>query len=455
MSESERNRTIIVGLVFLGRKRPGFDPEWGALMEQKVRALAEQSGFDIWEPSEKVVDDPSLRIALTDAKRADVDAVVALQTTMADARMATTFAQLWTDPVLLWATPENPEGDLVSSCSLVGLHAWASILRHLDRPFEILYGDIDDANMLSQFQSALRLALTLRQLRAARVGLIGGQAPGFIAMAVEPLAAQRRLGPQVQPFTLTDFAAAVEAVGEDAVAEDVARVKAMPLPHKDTADDDLPVSSRLYLALRGYFEQEGFDALASRCWPEMPNEFGQWPYLAMARLADEGFAIACEGDVDGALTALIGESLGLGRAYLTDWLEHGPHGITLWHGGAAPMSLCCQPGGPGAPQIARHFNNKKPAVVDATIRAGMPATICRLWHRAGDYYLTSCDAETLQPQRHLLGTNSLAQPIGRDPHEWFADLCHQGMPHHVTLFEGHHTDLLRQFARTAGMRFIS
>ena len=55
---------------------------------------------------------------------------------------------------------------------------------------------------------------------------------------------------------------------------------------------------------------------------EMPNAFGQWPYLGIARLADEGRAVACEGDADGALSAWIGESLGLGRANLTDWLEH-------------------------------------------------------------------------------------------------------------------------------------
>ena len=40
--------------------------------------------------------------------------------------------------------------------------------------------------------------------------------------------------------------------------------------------------------MRHFLDEENLDALGVRCWPEMPNTFGQWPYLGMARLADEG-----------------------------------------------------------------------------------------------------------------------------------------------------------------------
>ena len=207
------------------------------------------------------------------------------------------------------------------------------------------------------------------------------------------------------------------------------------------------MASRLYLAMRRCMVDENVDALSVRCWPEMPNTFGQWPYLGMARLADAGCAIACEGDVDGALSAWIGESLGMGRCYLSDWLEHDEETVTLWHGGAAPMSLSPSPGQPGAPRIARHFNNKKPAVLEATIREGMPITIFRLWRCQGAYQLAACAAQTVKPRRHLMGTNALARLIDRHPEEWFDELCYQGMPHHVAVFPGHHVALLRRLAR--------
>src|SRR5207237_805066 len=145
-----------------------------------------------------------------------------------------------------------------------------------------------------------------------------------------------------------------------------------------------------------FMDNENLDALAIRCWPEMASTFGQWPYLGIARLAEEGRAVTCEGDADGALSAWIAESLGLGRCYLSDWLEHDKETITLWHVGAAPVSLCEPVGQPGGPAIAHHFNIKKPAVIEATIRANIPITIFRFWRLYGKYFLTAREGQTIK-----------------------------------------------------------
>ncbi len=455
MNDSSRSHPLTLGLVFLGRKRPGFDPEWGAAMADRVRAAVRKTAFGIFEPPGKVVDDPSLCAALTACEHAGVDAIVALQTTMADARLTQTFTQLWQHPILLWATPEKPEGDMISSCSLVGAHCWASILRQMNHPFEVVYGDPDEEGTLTQLSETVRLAYAARRLRSARVGIIGGQAPGYFAMAADPLAVKQALGAQVQLFSLVEFADLVNGLGDDDVAADVTQVKALGLPHKDTTEADLPMASRLYLAMRRYFTDEQCDALAVRDWPEMPNLFGQWPYVGLARLADEGRPVACEGDADGALTALLGECLGIGPCYLSDWLEHDEETITLWHGGILPFSLSPEPGQPGSPQVALHFNNRKPAVIESTLKPGMPVTLCRLWRVDGAYRLAACDAETVPPRRHLMGTNGLARLVDRDPREWFDTLCHEGMPHHVAVFRGHHAALLRRLARVIGVERVA
>ena len=228
----------------------------------------------------------------------------------------------------------------------------------------------------------------------------------------------------------------------------------MGLRHKDTNDGDLPMASRLYMAMRRFMDHESLDALTVREWPEMPNTFGQWPYFGIARLVDEGRSVACEGDADGALSAWIGESLGMGRAYLSDWLEHDDSTITLWHGGAAPMSLCPPTGEPGAPLIARHFNIKKPAVIEAALRVNMPVTVLRFWRCDGRYLLTARQGRTIKPRRDLMGTNALAQIADQNPREWFDQICHQGMPHHVVVFSGHHTEVLRRFARIMNIQFV-
>lgn len=428
--------------------------EWGRGQEQKVRNWLLKEKFDVVEPAEKAIDEATMRRAVATCAEQGAQVLVLLQSTMGDGRLAPTLAQLWPDPLVLWATPEKPDGDMISSCSLVGAHCWGSVLRQMGHPFEVVYGDPDAPETRQRFGEAVRMAATVRGLRSARLGLVGGQAPGYFAMGAEPFTIHRGLGAQVQTFSLIEFANAVNGLSEDAVAADVAKVKALGMPHKDTSDEDLPMASRLYLAMRSFLESESLDALTVRCWPEMANTFGQWPYLGIARLVDEGKAVACEGDADGALSAWIGESLGLGRCYLSDWLEHDRETITLWHGGAAPMGLCPPVGAPGGPRIARHFNIKKPAVVEATLREKMPVTVMRFWRCDGRYFLTAREGQTVKPKRHLMGTNALARLDKQDPREWFDELCHQGMPHHVAVFEGHSTGLLKRFARTLNIQFV-
>jgi len=442
-----------LGVIFLGRRRPGFDMDWGRRMEERVRGWLQQSGFPFCEPPEKAVDDSSLRRAMSAFQSQNVEVIVLLQTTMGDGRLCPTLAQLWPDPLVLWATPEKPDGDMISSCSLVGAHCWASVFRQLGHSFELVYGDPDNSFTLQRFCETIRLAATLRRLRMVRLGAIGGHAPGYFAMGADPFAIHRGLGAQVQTFSLIEFSNVLHELSAADVAEDVARFKEMGLPHKDTSDDDLPMASRLYLTMRHFLDTENLDALTIREWPEMPNTFGQWPYLGVARLTDEGRAVGIEGDADGALSAWMAENLGLGRCYLSDWLEHDQDTITLWHGGAAPLSLCEPVGEPGGPRVARHFNIKKPAVIEATIRAGMPVTVFRFWRLDGKYFLTAREGETLKPRRHLMATNALAR-MNAVPHEWFEDICHAGMPHHVAVVRGHHKALLRRMARVMGITFI-
>jgi len=453
MIPTNSNKGIKLGLLFLGRKRPGFDMEWGAGIEIKVREAVNQSNFEVFEPSKKAVDEVSLKEVVAECEDAGVEALVLLQTTMADGRMAPTLAQIWPYPPIFWATPEKPEGDMISSCSLVGAHLWASSFRQMGRSSDVVYGDPEESETLEKLDTSVRSVAVVRKLRHTRVGVIGGQAPGFDNMATDPFAMHQLLGVQLQTYSLIEFENVLKDLSEDAVSTDVETVKEMGLEFKGASEADLPMASRLYLAMRHFFDEENLDALGVRCWPEMPNTFGQWPYLGIARLADEGRAIACEGDADGAIGALIGETFGMGRCYLSDWLEHDEETITLWHVGAMPPSLSPPAGESGAPKIAKHFNVKKPTVLESELKVGIPLTLFRLWRCDGEYRLTACDAESVKA-RPLMCSNGRARLLNRKPNDWFEDMCRAGMPHHLNIFQGNHAAKLKRFAAIAGIRWF-
>ncbi|MFZ5831674.1 MAG: sugar isomerase, partial [Planctomycetota bacterium] len=232
---------------------------------------------------------------------------------------------------------------------------------------------------------------------------------------------------------------------------DVAEATALGLPFSDgVGPGDLAPNSRYYLAMRKLMADENLGALALRCWPELPNRFGHWPYLAMSRLAEEGGIVALEGDVYGALTCLVGQMLGLGAGYISDWLEHDRHSILLWHPGHAAPGMVEAP----QAQLGRHFNNNLPLVVNAPLRREHPLTLARIWACDGEVRIAVREARTVAPGRELSGVYGRVAIPDLDVHEWFCDLCQSGMPHHVTLLPGHHARLLDRAAQLLGLRVV-
>ena len=437
----------MLGLLVLRRQRPGFDPQWGRCMEDLSRAALKEMDWPPLEPQAGVIDDATLRAAIAQFTAAGCDTLIVLQPSMGDIRLVPTLAQQWNGGIVFWATPERPDGEKVSSCSLVGAHAAAALLRQLGRPFELVWGHPGEELTRQRLRQGVRVARTGTMLRRAKIGLIGEHAPGFIDMQADPATLSRQLGTHLHQIALQELIDRVRGISEEQLSRDIAAAQELGLSGDAVAHESLAIDSRYYLAMRGMMEDQNLDALAVRCWPELPNIFGQWPYLAMARLTTERRIVALEGDADGALTGLILSLLDLGPGYISDWLEHEDRSITLWHPGHAPLWLCEPVGSADGPRLGTHFNTGQPLVVNAVLRAELPITICRAWRCGGRYRMTAARAYTRQPKRRLLGAHGRAELLDRDAGEWFEELCHAGMPHHITIVEGHHEELLRRCAR--------
>jgi L-fucose isomerase-like protein len=400
-----------------------------------------------------VVDERTTRAALDRLRAAGCATLLVLQPSLGNGQFALTVAQRWQGPVVLWATPERPDGEKVSSCSLVAQHLWASILRQLNRPFEFVYGDPGAADVRAALSKALAVCSGYATLRQSRVGLVGAHAPGFVAMEADPFAMQNQLGVQLHRLSLVQFMERVTGLNEAAVRDDVDRVRSLNLPMNNVTAADLATNSRFYLAMRELMAEETLDALTVQDWPEFGTTLGQWPYLAMARLADEDAVVAMEGDADGAVTALAGRAMGGGMGYLTDWLEHDARTIHFWHAGMAPLGWIQKP------TLARHFNIETPLVVDGPLAPDQPMTAARLWRVDGRYKATAFECRTIRNPRQMTGNTALVEVPpenipGGDVRRWFEELIHAGLPHHVALFHGHRADHFRRLARMMHVEWV-
>jgi len=427
---------IRVGILFLKRERAGFVPEWGEYIENLVRGQLRISLFRIFIPDEKIVDIISLRHALRECDDNGCQVLVALQPTMSDGRMAPVLGQCCRAPIVFWATPEKQEGSMISACSLVGAHTFAATLAQTGCPFEFVYGMPGEAQTVKDFEDAVYRSHACSVVNGASVGLVGYHAPGFIDMHVDPASMRASLNTDLFHIGINEFIDGVHAVDEDTARADLDKLTRLNLKRAEgISEADLLLASKYYLHMKALMDTLPLNALGVRDWPELSAT--HWPYLAMARLASEGYAVACEGDTDGALSCLLGYVAGCGACYLSDWLEHDEHHITLWHGGAAPFQLCDGPDGEFPPEIARHFNNRNPAVVDATLKTGMPITLFRLWHLNGKYLFTAIEGETIKPKRHLKGTNGVGGFETVDLKDYFLTMVKSGFPHHPVIVEGH------------------
>lgn len=437
-----------LGVLIIGRKRPGFDQEWNASVLQQASDALRELGFACVGNAKPVVDDQTIAAALAEIRSAGAEGLLVLQPSLGNGQLAMTVAQQWPDPVVLWATPERADNPKVSSCSLVAQHLWASIFRQTHHPFELICGDPQDTPTRAALRDAIVIARAAAKIRRAKVGLIGSHAPGFIAMQADTFAMKNLLGVQLQSLSLPQFIERSRGIAENDVSRDVEVVQGMKLPMNGVTVDDLAINSRYYIAMKQIITEEQLDALALQCWPELPNIMGQWPYLALVRLADEGIAIAMEGDVDGALTCLAAQHLGAGVGFITDWLEHDERTIHFWHPGVAPMRLC------DSPSLSKHFNIERPMVVDGRLHVDKPMTVARFWRCDDRYFATAFQGRSIPPRRKVTGNQAVLEVEGGNVPRLFDALVHAGLPHHPVLFEGHHERHFRRLARMLEIQWV-
>ncbi len=445
---------IKIGALFLNRKRPGFDPEWGRLITSKVKKFLTETQYEVFIPDINITDYSSFKNAISVCKNENVNVLIVLQPTLSDGNLAASLATLWDKPFILWATPTDTNSEKIKSNSLVGTHIFASTLSQFGRKYEIIYGMPDQQRFVNEFHDAVRLISAQHQMSTSKVGLIGYQSPGYINVQADASVIYQKLGIQLYHIGLHVFIESVKAFPEDKVSEDIKQIKNLNFKIRGVDQSNLELSSRYYLAMNKFIEEENLDALSIRCWPELPNVLGQWPYLAMARLLSEQKAVGCEGDVDGAITCMLGNSMGFGPGYLSDWLEHDEKTIATWHTGNSFLQLLDPSSSNEGPVITTHFNNQKPTVVEGTLKSGLDVTIARLWRCNNQYHVMAFDAETIPPKRHLEGTNGFIKVKDYDCYELFKKLCYLGMPHHIAVFEGHNSMKFKNFARISNINYV-
>lgn len=405
-----------------------------------LEALAPRLGFELAFVSEPVADAAWAASAAKAAQAAKLDFLLVEHVTFATGDLFAPFLELPL-PLGLWAVPEVWDTGPLPQNAICGLNLGISLagttLRR-ELPVKWFYGSPDDEWFLSRFRLTLDALRGVKVLRGGRVLWLGGHAPGFFAFGAVPTT-----GLLVEKADLSELWTALDAIS-DAQVDEVLVDFDEP---SDYTKDELRTTVRLELSLAQL--AQGFDGVAIREWPEIPEKLDVMTYSAMARLADQGYTFAPEGDVMGLAGQLALQAISGQPAILLDLSHFSEQGLILWHGGEAPKAWA---GGPT--RLIAHFNRGCPAVRDMALKAG-PISGLRIL--PGNKAVVH--GGELSGEKGYDGDSGLltrASWAGQElsPKQFLTSWFNHRIPHHMAVGMGEHQAALMEMCAWLGLEVL-
>jgi len=248
----------------------------------------------------------------------------------------------------LWAVPEGAptsEGGLPLN-SFTAANLYNSILKTratgYARPVKWFLGAPGQMLFDRRLEITVQALRAMLNLKGARIGRVGGVAPGFNNLIIDKSRLKERLDISVVDLELEEVlqrAGQVEGKKAEAAALEI---RASAAQFDESQAPALLKSGRVNLALQQTAEEHGLRALAVSCWPGFQTDYNFAVCTVMGQLNTRGLVAACEGDVPSAVGMLALHYLTNGSVVtLMDLATVDPtdESILLWHCGPTSPEL--------------------------------------------------------------------------------------------------------------------
>lgn len=343
-------------------------------------------------------------------------------------------------PIALWGLEETDE---IVTNSLCGTQLWASTLTRFGHGFTLLLGNPDNGALADELAAFAAASRAHRRIRGARIALIGTHADWFTNLAVNPWALRQLLDLTIQQTTLVRFLEGCTA--DPATEKEAAKRWAEASFDGGDAEAGRLTLGRTYARLEAGLDKIGADAVAIRDWPEIlyAEDFrGTW--AALGELSDRSVPIAPEGDVMGAVTALVARAFDpASLPFLTDisGLDRARNRLVLWHYGVSP-------------RLADGPRSLDPVLKQESfpLEAGA-LTLIRLSLRAdGELRIFVSEGEIETEKSRANRAAGFFRPARAEAEELVRHFIEEGYEHHVTAVYGLWADAVLHLGRQLGVR---
>lgn len=369
----------------------------------------------------------------------------------------------------LWATPDPELEGGIQIHSLVSMTHYASILkrylRHEDHPYKWFYGHVETEEFQRRFRVTVRALTAVKHIERARIGWIGGLSPGFHDMIFDERALRTRLGVHVEQHELGELVARAKKFEAGAVRALAADIRGAAVAVTVRSEEHFDRVTRLYMALKEIAEERDYDALAVQCWTKAQEIYNVVPCMAYSWMGSEdGVAVSCEGDVQGAISMYLLNLLSgaKGSATLLDMTALDPQtqAMLMWHCGVSPRHFANQDGIKWVDHVTlgRKGNDGPYGVAGDQLFAPQDTSVTYVGDD-GSSLLVLRSSIVDHPKKGFDGTRGwFAQfELNKQPIE-LMDLLNtltvRGHEHHFAVGQGDVTSELMEFAAWKKMRLI-
>ena len=334
-----------------------------ALSEQRRKNILNAYAGELYECPVTVENETDMQKAVKDVNEHGCNALVVFLGNFGPETPETLIAKHFDGPCMFVAAAEG-DGDLINGrgdayCGMLNC-SYNLGMRHL-RGYIPEYpvgtaGDI--AKMIAEFVPIARAIIGVKNLK---IITFGPRPQDFFACNA-PIKGLYELGVEVEENSELDLLVSYREHKDDPRIPGVCADMAKEMGEGRYFPDLLARMAQFELTLLDWIEAHKGDrkyvALADKCWPAFPKEFGFEPCYVNSRLASRGIPVACEVDIYGALSEYIGACVSNDAITLLDinnsvpaqmWEEHirGKFDYTLtdtfmgFHCGNTPSCKMC------------------------------------------------------------------------------------------------------------------
>jgi L-fucose isomerase-like protein len=434
------------GLVYTGIA--ALDMKYAAESRDALLKKLRKLGHEVVVHLPPVMDSAEGLSAAAAMRKADVDVLVVLVGTFTQDPVMTNLVQNVHVPVVFWAVPEvalkGPLGAPSNSGGLVGAIMNASALSKMGMRFKVIFGEPTDDKAFIKLKNTIEAVRVLKALRTSKVGIVGYHSPGFYDGSVDEIALKQHVGTELVHIDLSELYSSMKNVVESDARKTHSEVtsKVMELSPEERVRD-----GRIFLGLKRLVAENGLDAVAVKCWPEL--KFSSC--FALSRLSDAGIPGGCEGDVNATVTMLTLQRLTGQPVFLCDvfHLDDRKNTILTYHCGAAASSLAYDR---NEIKIRKHAQGIG-ATVEFPIKPGR-VTIARMGSCAGKYRMFIASGEAIRTKQIVRG-NPLEVKLDSKVDDFLKTVTTSGIEHHMLIVHGNWTDVLSEMCDIAGFQKIT